>query len=87
MVSPHLHVSQWTSLALADECIIVVKENADANPVLRSLDLRSNHITDLAPSEKQPWPLWISASADGRFVIYGQLDMYVSNIMLAENFR
>ena len=86
-VSPPLHVSQWTSWALADERIFFVKEGADANPMLRSLDLRSAHITDLAPLEKQPWPLWISASADGRVVIYGQLDMYVSNIMLVENFR
>jgi Tol biopolymer transport system component/DNA-binding winged helix-turn-helix (wHTH) protein len=86
-VSPHLHVSQWTSWALADDCIFFVKEAADAHPTLRSLDLRTARITDITPLEKQPWPLWISASADGSFVIYGQTDMYLSNIMLVENFR
>jgi Tol biopolymer transport system component len=86
-VSPHLHVSQWTSWALADNCIFFVTEPADAHPILRSLDLRTAHITDITPLEKQPWPLWISASADGNFVIYGQTDMYLSNIMLVENFR
>jgi hypothetical protein len=86
MATP-LHVSQWTSWALADKRIFFVKEAADANPMQRLLDLRSAHIADLTPLEKQPWPLWISASADGRFVIYGQLDMSVSNIMLVENFR
>jgi Tol biopolymer transport system component len=86
-VSPHLHVSQWTSWALADNRIFFVTEPADAHPILRSLDLRTAHITDITPLEKQPWPLWISASADGNFVIYGQTDMYLSNIMLVENFR
>jgi hypothetical protein len=44
-------------------------------------------VKDIAPLEKQPWPLWVSASADGKFVIYQQNDMLISNVMLLENFR
>jgi Tol biopolymer transport system component/DNA-binding winged helix-turn-helix (wHTH) protein len=86
-VSPRIHVSQWTSWALVDKGIFFVREGGEANPVLRYLDLSSGHVKDIVPLDKQPWPLWVSASADGKFVIYQQNDMLVSNVMLLENFR
>jgi len=86
-VSPWLHVSQWTSWALIDKGIFFVREAGDAHPVLRYLDLSSGRVKDIAPLDKQPWPLWVSASADGKFVMYQQVDLLVSNVMLLENFR
>jgi len=87
LVVPLVHVSQWTSWALVDKGIFFVREAADAHPVLRFLDFASTHVKDITPLTKQPWPLWVSASANGRFVLYQQIDMYVSNVMLLENFR
>jgi len=86
-LSPRVHVSQWTSWALVDKGIFFVREATDAHPVLRYLDLASGRVKDIATLDKQPWPLWISASADRKFVLYQQIDMLVSNVMLLENFR
>ena len=86
-LSPQVHVSQWTSWALVDKGIFFVREATDAHPVLRYLDLASGRVKDIATLDKQPWPLWISASADRKFVLYQQIDMLVSNVMLLENFR
>lgn len=86
-VSPQIHVSQWTSWALVDKGIFFVRESAEAHPVLRYLDFATSRVKDIAPLEKQPWPLWISASPDAKSVLYQQVDMLVSNVMLLENFR
>jgi hypothetical protein len=81
-----LHVSEWTSWALVNKGIFFVKEGPEAHPVLSFLDFSTARINDLTALEKQPWPLWISASEDGKSVMYGQSDLFV-NIMLVENFR
>jgi Tol biopolymer transport system component/DNA-binding winged helix-turn-helix (wHTH) protein len=86
-VSPQVHVSQWTSWALVDKGIFFVREGAEAHPVLRYLDFATSRVKDMAPLEKQPWPLWISASPDAKSILYQQVDMLVSNVMLVENFR
>jgi Tol biopolymer transport system component len=88
-VSPQLHLQQWTGWALGDKGVFFVREGPDAHPVLRFLDFTTARVKDVTSLEKQPWPwpLWISASADGRFVAYEQVDMEVSNVMLLENFH
>ena len=86
-VSPRLHLQQWTGWALGDKGVFFVREGPDAHPVLRFLDFATARVKDVTLLEKQPWPLWISASADGRFVVYQQVDMEVSNVMLLENFH
>jgi Tol biopolymer transport system component/DNA-binding winged helix-turn-helix (wHTH) protein len=86
-VSPSLHANQWTGWALADKGIFIVRENEAAHPVLRFLDFATSRVRDIAPLEKQPFPLWISASADGHHAVYEQLDTEISNVMLVESFR
>jgi len=86
-VLPLLHVNQWTGWSLADKGIFFAREGPDAHPVLRFLDFATARVKDIAPLDKQPWPLWVSASAQGKFALYEQLDMEVSNIMSLENFR
>jgi hypothetical protein len=86
-VSPRLHLQQWTGWALGDKGVFFVREGPDAHPVLRFLDFATSRVKDVTSLEKQPWPLWISASADGRIVVYEQIDMEVSNIMLLDNFH
>jgi hypothetical protein len=42
---------------------------------------------DITPLQKQPLRSRVSASEDGQVVLYQQVDMMVSNVMLLENFR
>jgi Tol biopolymer transport system component len=86
-VLPLLHVSQSTSWALVNTGIFFVRESPDAHPVLRFLDFATARVKDITPLDKQPWPLWVSVSADGKFALCQQIDMYVSNVMALENFR
>jgi Tol biopolymer transport system component/DNA-binding winged helix-turn-helix (wHTH) protein len=86
-VSPPLHLNQWTGWALVDKGIFFVREGPEAHPVLRFLDFATNRMKDIAPLDKQPWPLWVSASADGKSALYQHVDMDVSNVMALENFR
>jgi hypothetical protein len=67
--------------------IFFVREGHEAHPVLRFPDFATARVKDIAPLDKQPWPLWVSASADGEFALYQQVDMEISNVMLLENFR
>jgi Tol biopolymer transport system component/DNA-binding winged helix-turn-helix (wHTH) protein len=86
-VLPPLHLNQWTGWSLVDKGIFFVREGHNAHPVLRFLDFKTARVKDIAPLDKQPWPLWVSASADGKLVLYEQLDLEANNIMLLENFR
>jgi Tol biopolymer transport system component/DNA-binding winged helix-turn-helix (wHTH) protein len=86
-VAPRLHTQQWTGWTLTDKGIFFVREGPIQGPTLRFLDFATAHVKDVASLEKQSWPLSISASADGAFVVYQQADLEISNIMLLENFR
>jgi len=86
-VSPRLHVEDWTGWTLANNGVFFIKDTGEARADLRLLDFGSARVRDITRLEKQPWHPRISASADGHFVLYQQLDMKVSNVMLLENFR
>jgi Tol biopolymer transport system component/DNA-binding winged helix-turn-helix (wHTH) protein len=87
-VSPEIHVEHWSGWALSDNGIFLLGEESSPHPVLKFFDFSSNRIVDVANLKKPvPWRSWISASADGKFLLYPQLDQQESNIMLLENFR
>jgi Tol biopolymer transport system component len=86
-VSPPIHVNQWTGWALTINGIFFVRENTAAHPVLRFVDFAASQVHDITPLEKQPFPLWLSASADGKFALYQEFDVKISNVMMLENFR
>jgi len=86
-ISPPLHLNQWTGWALVDKGIFFVREGPGAHPVLRFLAFRFNRVKDITPLPKQPWPLWVSTSADGKVVLYEQVDTEISNVMALENFH
>jgi Tol biopolymer transport system component len=86
-VSPPVHLNQWTGWALVDKGIFFVREGPQAHPVLRFLDFATNRMKDITHLDKQPWPLWVSASANGKSALYQHVDMDVSNVMALENFR
>jgi len=84
-VSPRIHLQQWRDWALANNGIFFFRERSAPHPVLRFFDFAKASVGDVATLEKPGE--WISASADGKFVLYHQLDHEESNIMLLENFR
>jgi Tol biopolymer transport system component len=51
---------------------------------LQQLDLATGRISTLAPV---PAPWGISASSDGRYVLWAQIDRRTTDLMLVENFR
>jgi hypothetical protein len=87
-VSPEIHVEHWSGWALTDEGIFFLGEESSEHPVLEFLDFSSGRIKDVTTLKRPvPWRSWISASADGKYLLYPQLDQQESNIMLLENFR
>jgi Tol biopolymer transport system component/DNA-binding winged helix-turn-helix (wHTH) protein len=87
-LSPRIHVEHWSGWSVSDKGIYFLGEEASPHPVLKFFDFSSTRITDVANFKKPlPWRSWISASADGKFLLYPQLDQEESNIMLLENFR
>ena len=87
-LSPEIHVEHWSGWALVDSGIFFLSEESAQHPVVRFFDFSSARIRDVVTLEKPvEWRSWISASADGKFLLYPQQDQEESNIMLLENFR
>jgi Tol biopolymer transport system component len=84
-LSPRIHLHQWRDWALVDNGILFFRERSAPHPVLSFFDFATARAKDVATFEK-PGD-WISASADGKFVLYDQFDHEENNIMLLENFR
>jgi Tol biopolymer transport system component/DNA-binding winged helix-turn-helix (wHTH) protein len=83
-VSPRIHTQQWRDWALVDKGIFFVPERSAPNSNLKVFNFATGRISNVATIEKPGE--WISASADGKFVLYHQFDEGESNIMLLENF-
>jgi Tol biopolymer transport system component/DNA-binding winged helix-turn-helix (wHTH) protein len=84
-LSPRLHIQKWRDWALVDNGILFFRERSARHPVLSFFDFATARANDVATFEK-PGD-WISASGDGKFVLYDQFDHEESDIMLLENFR
>jgi Tol biopolymer transport system component/DNA-binding winged helix-turn-helix (wHTH) protein len=84
-VSPKIHIQQWRDWALVNNGIFFVPERSGPNAALKFFDFARGSINSIATIEKPGE--WISASADGKFVLYHQFDELESGIMLLENFR
>jgi eukaryotic-like serine/threonine-protein kinase len=87
-LSPRIHLQQWNNWALTDNGVFFLSEESAQHPVITYFDFSAAHIKDVVTLERRvPWRSWISASADGKFVLYPQDDQNESIIMLLENFR
>jgi len=87
-LSPQIHLQQWNNWALTDNGVFFLSEESAQHPLIRFFDFSAARIKDVVTLEgRVPWRSWISASADGKFVLYPQNDQDESNIMLLENFR
>ncbi len=87
-ISPSIHVEHWSGWSVTDKGIYFLGEESSPHPVLKFFDFSSSRIKDMAALRGPvPWRSWISASADGKFLLYPQQGEEESNIMLLENFR
>ena len=83
-VSPQLPLRRWRDWALVDG-MFFFRDRSAPHPVLRFFDFAKASVRDVTKLEKPGE--WISAPADGKFVLYDQFDHEESNMMLLENFR
>jgi len=87
-LSPRIQVEHWSGWFVSDNGVFFLGEESSQHPVVKFFDFSSARIKDVATLERPvPWRSWISASADGKFVLYTQNDQDEGNIMLLENFR
>ncbi|HEY6290725.1 MAG TPA: protein kinase [Terriglobia bacterium] len=77
--------------ALAGQYLYFMNLDARQHATINRFNMTTRQVTRIADVEKDPYVIvgWtgFSVSADGRLVIYPQLDEQISRIMLVENFR
>lgn len=83
-VSPKIHLQNWRDWTLVDKGIFFVPKRSTPNSILKFFDFATGKISGVATIEKPGE--WISASANGKIVLYHQFDELESGIMLLENF-
>ena len=68
-VSPRIHLQRWKDWALVDDGIFFPSEGSPSpRTVLKFFDFATARVRDVTTLEKPGE--WISASADGKFVLY-----------------
>lgn len=85
-VLPQLAASLWGYWDLTTEGIYFYDVSTKA---VESFSFATHNLTQIAKPEKGPVPFssGFAVSADGRSILYAQVDREVADIMLAENFR
>lgn len=81
---------KWNYWALLDQGICFLDQRALPQPTLAFYNFATSKITTFSRIERAKAPgslLGLSASADGRWVLYWQVDESDNDIMLVENFR
>jgi len=76
----------WLSFAVARDGIFFRPGNAGRPSPIRFFSFRTGATTDVAAIEGNA-DVGLSASPDGRYVLYSQIEQQSSELMLVENFR
>ncbi len=85
-----LNGPDWGQWNLLDDGICFLHRDATTGPAVEFLDFATGRIRHLAAVELgQPGlePVWLTASNDGRWVLFSKVDSVDNDIMLVENFR
>jgi Tol biopolymer transport system component len=80
----------WGNWALLEQGICFLNLRAQPNPTLEYFNFASNQVTLIGKSERiRPFggSPGLAVSADGRWVLYRQIDQNDNDIMLVENFH
>jgi Tol biopolymer transport system component len=84
-VSTLVRPDDWANWALVDRGIFFVQSDTMRDPILMFFDFTSGDVKRVAGFDRMPF--WLSASPDGRSVLYEHLDQENSHVMLLENFH
>jgi Tol biopolymer transport system component/DNA-binding winged helix-turn-helix (wHTH) protein len=84
-VSTLVRPDDWANWALVDRGIFFVQSDTTRDPILMFFDFTSGDVKRMAGFDRMPF--WLSASPDGRSVLYEHLDQENSHVMLLENFH
>ena len=83
-VSP-VRPEDWASWAPTDKGIYFVGKDRSEQANVMFFDFASSEVKRISKLDKLPF--WLSASADGKAVVYEHLDQESSHIMLLKNFQ
>ncbi len=89
LVLAHHQAGLWRYWAVVEQGIYFITAETPDHPLIEFFSFVTGRVTQVATLER-PIPrgiTGISASSDGRWLIYSQLDQSGSDIMLMENFR
>jgi Tol biopolymer transport system component len=75
----------WASWAPVEKGIYFVAKDVIGRPNLMFFDFATSDVRKVASLERQPF--WLSASPDGKALLYEHLDQENSHIMLLSNFH
>jgi Tol biopolymer transport system component/DNA-binding winged helix-turn-helix (wHTH) protein len=84
-VSSLVRPETWADWSLVSRGIFFVAEDVAGDPSLMFFDFASGDVTRRAGFDKRPF--WLSASPDGKSVLFEHLDQENSHVMLVENFH
>ena len=79
----------WGYWAVVSEGLYYLNSEAKPGPTIEFLSFATRRVTRVAALERDPgkWSPSLAVSPDGRWILYGQLDQFASDIVLVENFR
>src|ERR1700743_915623 len=82
-VSPLLRPEDWANWFPVEKGIYFVLN--DQQPELMLYEFANGQVRRIASLDWQPF--WLSATADGKSILFEHLDQENSHVMLVENFR
>lgn len=85
LVNPAIHPLDWGAWTIVKDGLLFVEPGVDDDPSVSLYDFSSERMKRLAALDKPPF--WITATRDGRSVIFDQPGQFESHVALLENFR
>jgi len=88
LVTDSLHLGYWGNFAVTDNGLYLVDADAKG-PALMYYNFQTQRLSPILTFEKGPvpWTPNLSASRDGRTLLYAQVEFANSTISMAENFQ
>jgi Tol biopolymer transport system component/DNA-binding winged helix-turn-helix (wHTH) protein len=89
LVTDSLHLGYWGHYAVTDNGLYLVDADAKGGPALMYYNFQTRRLSPILTLEKNPvpWTPNLSASRDGRTLLYAQVEFENSTISMAENFQ
>jgi hypothetical protein len=82
---PAIRPLDWAAWTVLDNGILFAESGANGAPTVSFYDFSAQGVKHLAVLDKPPF--WVTATRDGKSVIFDQPGQEESHVMLMENFR